>query len=98
MPKNADFLQIGLKHQTYQFKCQPHKKVKHTQTIRRFLSTNYLNVFDHFMGLALKGLNYDKFKYLVAELPQIENYEKRALSIEQLKILHCDMHLLLSLY
>ena len=28
-------------------KCQPHKMVKHTQTIR---------VFDHFVGLALKGL------------------------------------------
>ena len=30
--------------------------VKHTQTIRRRLSTNCLNVFDHFVGLALKGL------------------------------------------
>ena len=31
--------------------------VKHTQTIRRLLQTNYLNVFDHSVGLALKGLN-----------------------------------------
>ena len=30
--------------------------VKHTQTIRQQLPTNYLSVFDHFMGLALKGL------------------------------------------
>ena len=30
--------------------------VKHTQTIRRLLSTNCLSVFDHFVGLALKGL------------------------------------------
>ena len=29
--------------------------VKHTQTIRR-LPTNYVSVFDHFVGLALKGL------------------------------------------
>ena len=31
--------------------------VKHTQTIRRLLPTNYLSVFDHFTGLVLKGLN-----------------------------------------
>ena len=30
---------------------------KHTQTIRRLLPMNYLRVFDHFVGLALKGLN-----------------------------------------
>ena len=30
---------------------------KHTQTIRQLLSTNCLSVFDHFVGLALKGLN-----------------------------------------
>ena len=30
--------------------------VKHTQTIRRLLATNCLNVFDHLVGLALKGL------------------------------------------
>ena len=31
--------------------------VKHTHTIRRLLPTNYLNVFDHFWGLAFKGLS-----------------------------------------
>ena len=35
---------------------QPPKMVKHTQTNRQMLPTNYLNVFDHFMGLAVKGL------------------------------------------
>ena len=30
--------------------------VKHTHTIRRFLPTNCLSVFDHFVGLALKAL------------------------------------------
>ena len=31
--------------------------VKHTQAICRHKPTNYLSVFDHFVGLALKGLN-----------------------------------------
>ena len=39
------------------FKRQPHKMVKHTQTIRRLLPTNYLSMFDHFVGLVLKGLS-----------------------------------------
>ena len=30
--------------------------VKHAQTIRRLLATNCLSVFDHFEGLAIKGL------------------------------------------
>ena len=38
------------------FKRQPHKMVKHTQTIRRQKLTNCLSVFEHFVGLALKGL------------------------------------------
>ena len=39
------------------FKTQPHKMVKHTQTLRRLLPTNYLSVFDHFVGLTLKNVN-----------------------------------------
>ena len=35
---------------------QPHKMVKHTQTIRRPLRANCLNVLDHFVGLVLKEL------------------------------------------
>ena len=31
--------------------------VKHTQTIRRLLPKDCLSVFDHFVKLALKGLN-----------------------------------------
>ena len=38
------------------FKPQPHKMVKHTQTIRPQQPTNCLGVFDDFLGLALKGL------------------------------------------
>ena len=33
--------------------------VKHTQTIRRQKSTNCFSMFDHFVGLALKGLNHE---------------------------------------
>ena len=36
--------------------------VKHTQTIRRQQPTNCLSVFDHFVGLAFKGLK-DKQKF-----------------------------------
>ena len=34
--------------------------VKHTKTIRRLLPKNCLRVFDHFVGLALKGLKEDE--------------------------------------
>ena len=34
--------------------------VKHTETIRRLLPTDFLSVFDHFVGLALKGLTLEK--------------------------------------
>ena len=30
--------------------------VQHAQTVRRLKPTNYLSVFDHFVGLSLKGL------------------------------------------
>ena len=39
------------------FKRLSHNMVKRTQTIWRLLPTNFLSVFDHFVGLALKGLN-----------------------------------------
>ena len=35
--------------------------VKHIQTIRRQKPTNCLSVFDHFVGLALKGLSVITF-------------------------------------
>ena len=34
--------------------------IKHTQTIRWQQLTDYLSVFDHFVGLALKGLRKQK--------------------------------------
>ena len=57
-------LLLMLKHSL--FKSQPHKMVKYTQTIRRLLPTNCLSVFDHFVGLALKGLTI----LLVSNMPQ----------------------------
>ena len=36
----------------------PYKIIKHTQTISRQHPTNCSSVFDHFVGLALKGLVY----------------------------------------
>ena len=38
-------------------KRQSHKMVKHTQAIRWQQPTKCLSVFDHFVKLALKGLN-----------------------------------------
>ena len=40
----------------YHFKRQPHKMVKHTQTIHWQEARSCLSVFDHFVGLALKAL------------------------------------------
>ena len=34
--------------------------VKHTQTIRRLLQMNCLSVFDHFVGLLIKGLSINQ--------------------------------------
>ena len=39
------------------FKRQPHKIAKYTQTIRRQKPINCLSVFNHFVGMALKGLS-----------------------------------------
>ena len=42
---------------------QLHKMVKHTQTIHRQQPMNCLRVFDHFVGLALKGLRYSILEF-----------------------------------
>ena len=42
--------------QSYPFKRQTHKIVKHTQPTGPQGPTNCLSVFDHFVGLTLKGL------------------------------------------
>ena len=47
------------------YKCQPHKMVKHIQTMGRQEPTNYLSVFDHFMKFALKEFTHLNFKKTV---------------------------------
>ena len=42
------------------FQRQTHKIVRHTQTIRRLLSTNCMSVFEYFVELTLKGLMINK--------------------------------------
>ena len=53
--------------------------VKHTQTIRKQQPTNYLSVFDHFMGLALKGL-------ISMQSPSGDNFETESLTYPVPKI------------
>ena len=45
--------------------------VKHTQTIRRQQPMNYLSVFDHFVGLRLKGLRWGVKVTSHAELTKV---------------------------
>ena len=44
------------------FKHQPHKLVRHFQAICRQIADELLSVFDHFVGLALKGLKADEMQ------------------------------------
>ena len=53
----SQWIKILIKTGFETFQRQPHKMVKHTQTIRRLFPMKCLSVFDHFVGLALKGLN-----------------------------------------
>ena len=49
--------------------------VKHTQTIRQLLPTNCLNVFDDFVGLALKGLALfrETFRFIIGNPEGCQN-------------------------
>ena len=73
--------------------------VKHIQTIRRQQPTNCLSVFDHFVGLALKGLNPSyanlPFLYITPKsygfltfsgVAETENYRKTGKKMPQLNI------------
>ena len=57
--------------------------VKHTQTIRQLLPTNYLSVFDHFVGLALKGLTENGDQSIMKNLTE---YSQKKLRRWTLKI------------
>ena len=50
--------------------------VKHTQTIRRQKPTNCLSVFNHFVGLALKGLRYQFMGLIMIDIEQVKFMEK----------------------
>ena len=55
--------------------------VKHIQTIRRLLPTNFFSVFDHFVGLLLKGLKMKKaFDNALGSLLVIQNVLIRTFS------------------
>ena len=63
--------------------------IKHTQTIRRFLLTNCLNVFDHFVGLALKEL-----RTLLHDNPLLFSYSAARISERCENILQdCSFHI-----
>ena len=62
------------------FKRQPHKMVKHTQTIHRQKPTNCLSMFDNFVGLPFKGLNW--YKTLMKSVFLSSNYLKMSVNIE----------------
>ena len=47
-----------IKCQRWLFTRQPHKMVKHTQTICRQQATSCLSVCGHFVGLTLEGLTH----------------------------------------
>ena len=61
-------------------------KWSNTQTIRRQQPTNYLSLFDHFVGLALKGLTpFDTWDcYYFESQPDIANK-----SVAHKKSMHC---------
>ena len=53
--------------------------VRHTQKIRRFLTTDCLSVFDHFVGLALKGLKISLKTLAIVEndkMPKCKTLQK----------------------
>ena len=56
--------------------------VKHTQTIRRQQQTNCLSVFDHFVGLALKGLTDDMYFQWIQMKDTISNSWKEIVKQE----------------
>ena len=78
--------------------------VKHTQTIRQLLPTNCLSMFDHFAGLALKGLNnfhrniqftYEteyNFKLAFSDVMRCKDGENIVITVCQ-KVTNLDVHL-----
>ena len=55
--------------------------VRHTQTIRHLLPMNCLSVFDHFLGLALKGLRAHFMYFWTITWTKTQTYCKTILKI-----------------
>ena len=58
------------------FKHQPQQMVRHIQTIYWQNLANYLSVFDHFVGLAFKGLTKIEMDYYKSSYV-LETIQKR---------------------
>ena len=58
--------------------------VKHTQVICRLMPTNCLSVFDHFVGLALKGL---KTRSVLVKIPCRESRDSKSLGLNTFDII-----------
>ena len=56
--------------------------VKHTQTIRRLWPTNYLSVFDHFVGLMLKGLRTILKMVILRKIVEQVDYPYKLMKID----------------
>ena len=56
--------------------------IKQTQAVRRLLPTNCLSVFDHFVGLSLKGLSELIPNFLLSLSTKIYYYEKYRMGLQ----------------
>ena len=56
--------------------------IKQTQAVRRLLPTNCLSVFDHFVGLSLKGLSELIPNFLLSLSTKIHYYEKYRMGLQ----------------
>ena len=63
--------------------------VKHTQTVRR--QTNCLNVFDHFLILALEGLTLYSNDYLNIGAAELRQSKTRSISFYVIRNLLYDI-------
>ena len=61
--------------------------VKHIQTIRR-LPTNFLSVFDHFVGLVLQGLTYFRRSTIPQRIFMLVNHSTKTLSPIKNNLVH----------
>ena len=66
VPNTSKLTHTNFRCCTFNVKRQPHKMVKHIQTIRRLMPANCLSAFEYFERLALKGLRFKilKIRYL----------------------------------